>query len=115
MLSQEIIVVPANAINTKSLKLDFQDGNIVVSIIPVLTDESAQVAKAFAASLQWSSNNKYSVTEPICDLTEASSGESLVTIIQAPYLTVSIRNYELTDQSFYISVYAPGTPSRGGI
>lgn len=118
MLSQNFVTVDAGASAELNYKLDFQQGVAVISIIPVEEDESSQVSRNFSADAYWSNNNKYFVCEPICSLSDdsmESSGESLVTTIQAVFCRISVKNLESTTQKFYVSLNIPGTPSPGVI
>lgn len=110
MIQQNIVTLGPGDDFIQKYKVDFQQGAIVASIIPVSDDEQTQVKASYAAKLMWSNNDKFYVKEPICDLKRTkSSGESLVTSTQAVYSAISVHNYEAIPQKYYISLYVPGT------
>lgn len=114
MLSQRTVVVAPDSTECLEYKMDFQYGIIVISVIPITDDESEQQSKFFKAEASWSNNNKFYVREPIADMsTDDSSGESLATTVQAPFMRVSIYNCESEAQKYYVGVNITATSSKG--
>ena len=112
MIISKVIYVDAGSTSSSEYNISSQNGTCVGTIIPVSQDQTTQMAAQFSASFSWSVNNKFWIQEPICNTgSTASSGESLSTLVQAPYVRIDVTNTGSIPQNFFVTFNIPNSPS----
>lgn len=112
MIISKIISVAGGGTVQLPYNITAQNGTCIGTILPVSQDGESQVAASFSASFNWSVNDKFWIQEPICDTAGAASlGESLSTLVQAPYVRIDVTNTGTTTQNFFVTFNIPNTVS----